>query len=335
MRQHTTLYPTDLFSFFLATVVSICSFLNAGKLRISVFGWSVDREVLYGALFLLLIAALLLAFRLLNPVGHPVVQFFRLFYPQLLYLLFFREAILLSQLFYGGKSLDAVFAAADRLLFGFQPSIEFHRALPDHPLLTETFFFGYFFYFAMMTTGWWLLYLQGRYREAVRALSITTAAFFVMFIFYIFFPVQGPKYYFAELRSVWYRNFDGYLFTAFMRGTFDRLNLAGAAFPSSHVIIAIIALLLNRRYNPPLAVAFLPLTLLLFFSTIYLYAHYVVDVLAGMIVGPLLYIVIPRLLDRSRPLRLALEEALGRLFRLPPIALQPRALPEEEVDRCA
>jgi membrane-associated phospholipid phosphatase len=316
-------------------VISVCSFLNAGKLRISVLGWSVDREVLYGALFLLLIAALLLVFRLLNPVGHPIVQFCRLFYPQLLYLLFFHEAILLSQLFYGGKSLDAVFAGADHLLFGFQPAIEFHRALPAHPLLTEVFFFGYFFYFALMTTGWWLLYLQGRYREAARAFSITTAAFFVMFIFYIFFPVQGPKYYFAELRSIWYRNFDGYLFTAFMRGTFDRLNLAGAAFPSSHVVIAIIALLLNRRCNPRLAAVFLPLTLLLFLSTIYLYAHYAVDVLAGMIVGPLLYIFVPRLLDRSRSLLLVLEDALSRPFRLPPIALQPRALPEEEADRCA
>ena len=247
-----------------------------------------DREILYGLLFLALVPLLLLLFRLLNPARGRPAQFVRLFYPQALYLLFFPESILLSQLFYGGRSLDAFFARADGWLFGFQPALEMHRALPAHPALVETFFFGYF------------MLLPAHHRRLVGALLPAAPPgggagphrhhrlLPLMFVFFALFPVQGPKYYFAELRSAWYGNFHGYLITGFMRGAFDRMNLAGAAFPSSHVVIATVALLLNRRHNPALAWAFLPLTLLLYASTVYLYAHYAVDVLAGLAVGLLL-----------------------------------------------
>ncbi len=318
--ERRTLYPTDLLCLMLAAVFSLFCFLNAGKVRVELAGMSIDREIAFGALFLLLIPALLLLARLLNPIRNRAARFIRLFYPQLLYLLFFRECILLSQLFYGGRSLDRIFAEADRLIFGFQPAIEFHRALPQHPLLVELFFFGYFFYFILITAGWWLLFLQRRYAQALQAFTIVTACFFFMFFFFSLFPVQGPKYYFPELRSAWYGSFRGYLVTGILRQAFDRMNLAGAAFPSSHVVVATVSLLLNRRYNPALAWALLPLTLLLFLSTVYLYAHYAVDVLAGLAVGLLLAAVVPRLLDGGGPLLSRLERLLAAAFGLRPIA---------------
>ncbi len=315
------LYPTDLLCLGTSLIFSALSFLNAGKRWVDAAGLRLDREVLVGLLFLLLVPGLLLLFRLLNPVRSRLVQFFRLFYPQALYFVFFQECILLSQLLYGGRSLDAVFARADAWLFGFQPALEFHRALPAHPAVVEAFFFGYFFYFILITAGWWLLFLQRRYREAARALAITSACFCLMFLFFSLFPVQGPKYYFPQLREAWYGNFQGYLATWFMRGTFDRLNLAGAAFPSSHVAIATLAFSLNWRCNRRLAWVFLPLTLLLFASTVYLYAHYAVDVLAGLAVGLCFAFGMPRLLDRAGPLHGRLERPLAAAFRLRPIAL--------------
>jgi membrane-associated phospholipid phosphatase len=54
------------------------------------------------------------------------------------------------------------------------------------------------------------------------------------------------------------------------------------AFPSGHTGIALTVLYLSWRYDRRLFMLFLPCTLSLIFSTVYLRYHYVVDVLAGI-----------------------------------------------------
>jgi membrane-associated phospholipid phosphatase len=101
-----------------------------------------------------------------------------------------------------------------------------------------------------------------------------------------------------------------------MKGMFANMNLAGAAFPSSHVAMSLIALILNWRYNRRLAVGLVPPTLLLMASTVYIYAHYLVDVLAGLLAGLVLCRLLPYLLELlDRRLRRA-DKLLGRLLRL-------------------
>ena len=113
-----------------------------------------------------------------------------------------------------------------------------------------------------------------------------TASFALLYVWYAFFPVHGPKYFIADLRARWYEDLDGYLFGWFMRLIFNEANLAGAAVPSSHVAVSCIALILNARYQPRTLWWMIPLTLLLWISTTYLYAHYAVDALFGLAVAP-------------------------------------------------
>lgn len=314
------LYPTDVFSIALALVFAVLSFLNLGKVDEVLLGLTVDRELLYGTIFLIVSLMLPFLFRLVNPLEHRVVQFLRLFYPQALYLLFYHEAIALSQLFYGGRSLDAVFARGDMFIFGFQPSIRFHQVFGNVAIINELFFFGYFSFFSLMTVGWWIRYATGDISAAVRALSIVTLSFYTLYLFYAFFPVEGPKYYFVSLHREWYGHFKGYLFTPLLQYLFDNVNLAGAAFPSSHVVISTISLLLNRRYNRRLAAFFLPLTVLLYFSTVYLFAHYAVDIIGGLIVAGIFWWTVPNLLDALQTGLERCDSAFARVFRLPPIA---------------
>jgi membrane-associated phospholipid phosphatase len=314
------LYPTDLLSMALAGIFGIGCFLNTGKLVTHLFGIAIDRELLCGVFFFLLVPGLPLLFRWVNGIKNRVVQFFRLFYPQILYLVFYQQAIRLSQLFYGGHSLDAFFAHADFVIFSFQPSIRFHLLFRGVTGVNELFFFGYFSFFALITVGWWVLYARGELMKSVSALTVVTFSFYILYLFYALFPVEGPKYYFLSLHAQWYGHFKGYLFTALLRYLFDNVDLAGAAFPSSHVIISTLSLLLNLRYSPRLGAAFLPITFILYLSTVYLYAHYAVDGLAGLVVAAVFWWTIPWLLRRLSRFFDLCDSLLARILHLPPIA---------------
>lgn len=317
--RYRYLYASDLLTLALCLFFSLCSLLNTGKLRLirtwtPATGW--DREIFYGLLFLALAGLLLLFYKLTNQASNWVLRFLRIFYVQLLYILFFSECIILSQLFFGFRSLDPFFFRIEQILFQSQPAERFYLFLPQNRLVTELFFFSYFFYYALICVGLWLLFVKGERDKAAYGLAFITCGFYLFYVFYIFFPVQGPKYYIPELHALWYENFHGYLFTRILKGMFRNMNLAGAAFPSSHVAMSLIALILNWRFNRWLAVGLLPLTLMLMASTVYIYAHYLVDVLAGIFVGIMLYNVLPRILAALDPSLRRVDKRLGRLLRL-------------------
>ena len=68
-----------------------------------------------------------------------------------------------------------------------------------------------------------------------------------------------------------------------------------AAFPSSHVGITVVILLLAwnaQTRQQRLFWLLLPFAVLMFFATVYIQAHYVVDVVAGLFCGVLFYSVL-------------------------------------------
>jgi len=67
--------------------------LNCGKVKVNLLRMDLDRELLFGLVFLLLNPAILLLVRLLTPLRSWVAQFFRLFYVQGLYTLYFSQSI--------------------------------------------------------------------------------------------------------------------------------------------------------------------------------------------------------------------------------------------------
>jgi membrane-associated phospholipid phosphatase len=318
--QTAVLQPIEIFAFLLNLFFAACCLVNVGRLRLALPWFSVDRELFMGLVFLALTPLTLLLARLLNARAGMAAGFLRLCYLQTLYLLYFGESIQLSQLWYGGASLDAFVAGLDGLLFGLHPAIEFSRWLQGHRWVNELFFFSYFFFYILVATGVWVLFFRRRFREAERFLFTVSASFFVMYVWFTFFPVKGPKYFFPELRAVWYGNFRGYLFTGLMKGTFRNMNLAGAAFPSSHVAVALVALLMNWKHNRFLVPVFLPFTLLLCASTVYIYAHYFVDIPTGLLAGVGLYFLVPRLRPAAERAAERAGAVLAGRLGFPPMA---------------
>ncbi len=241
------------------------------------------------------------------------LRFIRTFYPLLFVFLFFQESILLSSLVFGGAARDASFAAFDGALFGFQPARAFYRAFEAWPWANELMFASYFLYYLLLGITPLIAWFTGRQKEAERQIFILSAMMALVFGFYVFFRVEGPKYWFPDLQALGYAHFRGGFFTAFFQRVFATTNLYGAAFPSTHVCFTVSLAMFARRIDRRLTIPYALAALLVSLSTVYLYAHYVADVLGGIAAA---FVLVP-LLSRSWPWALGLCARLSRHGRLP------------------
>ncbi len=283
---------SDLNSAALFFVFALCSLAWPGTGLRQVLGHELARGYLMAPLFLALGACVLLVGRL-DYSGLPLpLRFVREFYPQLIFPLLFGEAILLSAPVAGGGSHDAWFAWVDAKVFGFDPARAFSAAFSNYPVVNETMFASYFSFYVMLVIVPWLPWLAGRSEVSRRQMAAFTGYMLVIFTFYIFFRVQGPKYWFPDLKAAWYDHFKGGLFTSFFVHLFDKVNLSGAAFPSSHVGVSIMYTVFAARHDRRLALPFLVLSALIMAATVYIYAHWVADVVGGILTVILL---LPRL----------------------------------------
>ena len=169
---------------------------------------------------------------------------------------------------------------------------------------------GYAAYYPMIVVVV-LFYFLYRYKDYERAAFVVLASFFAYYLVYIVLPVTGPTFYYnaVGIDNIVNGVFPdvGYHFNyiqdclatpGYTDGVFYQMvesaKAAGerptAAFPSSHVGISTVLMLLawrtgNRRFFYIL----LPFYVLLCLSTVYIQAHYAIDVLAGWVTGVALY----------------------------------------------
>ena len=214
----------------------------------------------------------------------PLAQFLRIFYPQAIFGPLFREAIMLSGTVNGGRSNDAVFAMADQAIFGFQPAVEFSRIFGNSYLMNEIMFAAYFSFFVIFTFTPWIGWFKGDREEAKREMTILSLYMLPVYIFYVFFRVEGPKYFLPVLHESWYGSFNGMFFTRFFQFAFGLTNLSGAAFPSSHVAVSVMMAFFAARTAPRLLPLYIVDVFLIMSSTVYIYAHWFSDVIGGLAV---------------------------------------------------
>ena len=215
-------------------------------------------------------------------------------------------------------NLDHIFAQWEQSLFGCQPALLFSAALP-YAVFSELMDLGYAAYYPMIGLTA-IFYFLWRYKEFNRATFVIMAAFFIYYIVFILVPVTGPTFYFRAigLDSVAAGVFPAvgnYFNTCqeclpspgYTDGLFYHLvedaKAAGerptAAFPSSHVgISTIIMLLAWHARSRRLFFVLLPFFVLMFFATVYIQAHYAIDALAGLVSGAVIYVVLMLLTRR-------------------------------------
>ena len=214
-------------------------------------------------------------------------------------------------------NLDHLFAAMDMNLFGCQPSLVFDQ-LCSGILWREAFNMGYWLYYPMIITVS-LFYFFCRPKEVERCTFVIMASFFIFYLIYIFLPVAGPQFYFPvigeELAAVGpYPEIGNYfdlhpeisiaqegkgaLFTELVGMAQSTGERPTAAFPSSHIGVSTVLMLLAFRAKKSLAAIMFPVYVLLCCATVYIKAHYLVDAIAGLATGVIFYFATMWLYDR-------------------------------------
>ena len=219
-------------------------------------------------------------------------------------------------------NLDYLFAAADLALFGCQPSLTFHELLPSK-LWSELFHLGYFSYYPMIAITVLVPLFTDRRRFGRTAFVVLTS-FFLYYLIYLFLPVTGPQYYFHAIGvdaamqghlahlGDYFRTHTAMLPSpgpdGFFRQLVESAQESGerptAAFPSSHVgISTLLMIILWKDRRRKLWLILLPFYVLLCCATVYIEAHYFVDVIGGLITAFLFYWLTNRLYPHMEHIR--------------------------------
>jgi membrane-associated phospholipid phosphatase len=170
----------------------------------------------------------------------------------------------------------------DQRLFGFQASVAIQRFIT--PSRTAWMEFSYFYHILHIPIVGCFVYLcrpRPHFREMMCGLMVVT---FLGLLGYILVPAIGPLYTLRDLYTVPLRQpislFKQQL--EFM----DLARIKRDVFPSMHVAISFLVWLYALRNSRPLFWVLSPLVLSLWVSTIYLRYHYLVDVVAGLLLAP-------------------------------------------------
>jgi membrane-associated phospholipid phosphatase len=239
----------------------------------------------------------------------PMLRGSRNFLPRLLgeiYLpfffpMFYAEMEYLGLIFFDfHDSLDPALISLEYWIFGFQPSLEWSRVWPwawFHELMEFAYFTYYFLAVAFLVLAFRVRGLAevkrwNLVRDFIRDLSTTMLICYTM---YTLFPAWGPKYFQAGYVEV-----GGWIFTDIMRHIHENGALLGAAFPSSHVAASMVPWWHTWKSFPRHRWWMTIIFVLLCMSTVYNRYHYVVDVIAGLLLGALVMYFGSRLGDRAR-----------------------------------
>jgi len=214
-------------------------------------------------------------------------------------------------------NLDHVFAAAEQWLFDGQPAILFSRYLPQI-WVSEPLNMGYFFYYPMIFLVA-MFYFIYRYDLFEKLSFVLVTSFFVYYLVYIFVPCAGPQFYFPVIG---YENVEQGIFPAigdyfdenpqvllapeYDRGFFYNLVKGSqqvgerptAAFPSSHVGISTILMIMAWRGSRKLFACLFPFYILLCCATVYIQAHYLIDSIVGFISAFALYVLVTKMFKK-------------------------------------
>ena len=227
------------------------------------------------------------------------------------------------------RDRDAALMAIDQHLFGFQASLKLQAIVS--PRLTAYMDFAYLYHLINIPLVACFIYAfrdRARFREMMSGLMVVS---FLGLVGYLLVPAIGPLYTLRDQYTVPLRQ-SGWVFNRevdFM----DFARIRRDVFPSLHVGISFVVWLYAWRNSKKLFWILSPLILSLWFSTVYLRYHYLIDVVAGLILAPISYALANWLFERfgDIPVSVALPARWTRPVTRPgPAGESPVAANPEE-----
>jgi membrane-associated phospholipid phosphatase len=221
---------------------------------------------------------------------HPVIRFFREWYPLLGILFMYNEIQYLNRIL-TDRFFDPWVIAWEEALFGRQLATDFRGWIPWKPF-GEMMHFGYFSYYLHLPTLLLPLWLLRRRREFRISMGVVAGTYIFCYLWYIFFPVTGPYWQFTPVPS-W--SDQGWFFPRLTNAVVAGGSSRGSAFPSSHIAASVAVVGMTFRYLKPVFPVLVVTVTLLSLGTVYGGFHYAIDAVCGLTVGLFAAVFGPRL----------------------------------------
>jgi membrane-associated phospholipid phosphatase len=260
--------------------VITCGYLVVIALLATVFAERIPQWWWYPLTHAMLILALGIFLLRLPAISTGSVRFLRWWYPALLIPFIFNELQYLVHPI-NPVDIDAQLVAIDYALFGVHPTVWFERFTV--PLVTEYMQLAYVTFYFLPFILCAPLYRQGQFLAFRVCLCALLLGYYVSYLLYFLTPARGPRFYLAAYHTL---PLTGLWLTTPLQASLDALEgIQRDAFPSGHTAIAIIVLAMAARYQRRLFYPLLVMTVSLMISTVYLRYHYVIDVIAGVLLA--------------------------------------------------
>lgn len=283
-RLLTAAAPTDLLVIGFAVLLSLLHALVPPHAGAGVF---VGANLLVCALVLALVWA-----RRESPSAF--LRGVHSWYPVPLVFLAFKEMHFLVGPLHGGRDYDHVLIAADRWLFGVDPTVWLARF--SHPAVTEILQIAYTAFYLLFLLLGAELYRRNTPEDFRMFMFTCVYGFFLSYLGYFLLPAVGPRFTLHDFRAL-DRELPGLLLTPYLRWFVNAggsvpanvsADVAMAAaqrdvFPSGHTMMTLVLMLLARASRARVAPLIYVTGSLLIVATVHQRYHYAVDLLAGAV----------------------------------------------------
>ena len=175
---------------------------------------------------------------------------------------------------------DALIQRLEVLAFGSEVSYRWIREMPV-VWFSWLVHWCYLSFYAMLfaaPAGLWVVGKRIAARQTIFAIAVT---FFICYVIFLFFPVAGPRYAFAQAHNAATEVTPARI----AQWLLDRGDSWGAAFPSSHVAASVVATGMAWRHWRKLGLVLAPFTVGLVLAVVYGQFHYALDALSGLMLA--------------------------------------------------
>jgi len=224
--------------------------------------------------------------------GNLFINIHRYYHLPIIYVIFMQVFVYISVL--NPHDYDQILAGWDRALFGMNPT-EYIQQFA-FPALTEFLQIAYVLFYFHAFAQSIELNLRGLYEEAESVTRTIVFGFLLSYVMYVFMPAIGPRFSVHDYASI-STDLPGLWLTDALRTIIDTgdgfrdktldpaLQMHRNCMPSGHTMMTLMNMILAFRYRSKLRWVFLIMGISLIIATVYLRYHYVVDVLAGIILA--------------------------------------------------
>lgn len=187
---------------------------------------------------------------------------------------------------------DYLFIQIDRWIFGGDPTHFLYQF--SSPLLTEILQIIYGMFYLLPIILCLSLLRKDRFIALDFALFSIIYGFYLSYLGYFLLPGIGPRFTLHDFNTI-NQTLPGLYFTNYLRemtntaegipaGTLNPAAIVQRdVFPSGHTMITLIVMYLSVRLRSRSRYFFIPIGSLLIFSTVYLWYHYVIDLVGGLV----------------------------------------------------